>query len=202
MIQEGIKFGKEHILGTCIREYKSQINIDFRWCFIQQLCVTAIGGGKSSLHVYILRNTVFLFGTVAYSFLTDCILKDLDIYRFYEYSESHQNQFCPLPYVSISICHLRAGWFKFCMVAFAFWEKKHFLYWWGGYAGAFAALLETLPCEWVLEGVWGWSRLLWDRASAFLSFLGLAFRTLRQQGRHWWHFLLVSHQGTWQAGRS
>lgn len=36
------------------------------------------GHGKSFHPMYILRNTVFLFATIAYSFLTDCILKGLD----------------------------------------------------------------------------------------------------------------------------
>jgi hypothetical protein len=84
--------------------------MNFTQHFIWQLCVTALGGGNNSLPVYILRDTVFLFGIVAYSFLTDCILKELDFYRVYEYSESHQTQFCPLPYVCRPICHLLARW--------------------------------------------------------------------------------------------
>lgn len=80
---------------------------------------------KNSLPVYIWRNTVFLFGIVAYSFLTDCILKELDFYRFYEYSESHQNRLCPLPYVSRPICHFLLDGSVSVFVAFAF-LIKHF----------------------------------------------------------------------------
>lgn len=111
---------------------------------------------ENSLPVYIWRNTVFLFGIVAYSFLTDCILKELDFYRFYEYSESRQNQLCPLPYVSRPICHFLLDGSVSVFVAFAF-LIKHFRCWqWGGegYTDSFGSLFESSQSsEWVFGDI-------------------------------------------------
>lgn len=140
--------------------------------------------GSSPGHVYILRNTVFLFGTVAYSFLTDCVLKGLAFYRVYEYSESHQNQFRPLPHASRPICLA-------CLMFLALWwempvEKTMFPVWLGGTCWCLCCPGGKFHPQGVLErkresmrdqALPAWGSAIGSEAS------GPLFRMLTQQGR-------------------
>lgn len=110
---------------------------------------------ENSLPVYIWRNTVFLFGIVAYSFLTDCILKELDFFRFYEYSESRQNRLCPLPYVSRPICHFLLDG-SVCFCGFCLFDKAFPLLTVGGkgHTDSFGSLFKSSQSsEWVFGDI-------------------------------------------------